>query len=265
MNDRVKLKSGDVTLSALVTGKADGPTILLSNSLGAGLDMWEPQRAMLGRHYRVIGYDTRGHGQSSTPVGDYSFDNLTDDALAVLNHFEVQTADYIGLSLGGMSGLGLGLHHADRFGKIVCACARADAPQPFADSWDDRIAAIATGGLSAIWPGTLERWLTPTFAQRNQSVVADLASDFVQTTPAGYTQCARALQDLDYKRHLTGMNVPVLYISGTEDLGAPPAEMQAMWISTPGSEYINITDCAHIANLNQSGAFNAALQKFLEI
>ncbi|MFT7107854.1 MAG: 3-oxoadipate enol-lactonase [Yoonia sp.] len=265
MNDRVEIKSGDVTLSAHVTGKADGPAILLSNSLGAGLDMWEPQRAMLGRHYRVIGYDTRGHGHSSTPAGDYSFDDLTADALAVLNHFEVQTANYIGLSLGGMTGLGLGLHHADRFCKIVCACARADAPQLFADSWDDRIAAIATGGLSAIWPGTLERWLTPTFARKNQNVVADLANDFVQTTPAGYIGCARALQDLDYKRYLTGMNVPVLYISGTEDLGAPPAEMQAMWISTPGSEYINITDCAHIANLNQPDVFNAALQKFLEI
>lgn len=265
MKSRVSLARGDVTLSACATGREDGPAILLSNSLGAGLGMWAPQRAFLEQHYRVIGYDTRGHGQSSTPAGDYSFDDLTADALAVLDHFGVETADYVGLSLGGMTGLGLALDHGDRFGKVVCACARADAPPPFANSWDDRIAAISGGGMSAIWPGTLERWLTERFINNNPDTIDALASDFMATTVAGYTGCARALQTLDYKRRLTEMTTPVLYISGADDMGAPPAEMNAMYVATPGSEYQNIVDCAHIANLNQADAFNDALKKFLEI
>ena len=264
MTDRVSLSRRDVTISALATGREDGPAILLSNSLGAGLGMWAPQRDFLGQHYKVIGYDTRGHGQSGTPPGDYSFDDLTADALAVLDHFDVETADYIGLSLGGMTGLGLGLDHADRFNKVVCACGRADAPPPFATGWDDRIAMITGGGMSAIWPGTLERWLTPQFVASNTATVDMLADDFMQTTVAGYIGCARALQTLDYKRRLSEMTTPVFYISGADDMGAPPSVMHEMFVATPGSEYESIPDCAHIANLNQTNAFNRALQGFLE-
>jgi 3-oxoadipate enol-lactonase len=227
--------------------------------------MWAPQREMLGKHYRVIGYDTRGHGQSSTPDGPYSFDDLTADAVSVLDHFGVEKADYIGLSLGGMTGLGLGLKHADRFGKIVCACARADAPPPFANRWDDMIAAISKGGMNAIWNGTLERWLTEGYIADNPGTIKSLGDDFVATTVAGYTGCARALQGLDYKKDLGAMSLPVLYISGAEDMGAAPAEMQSMHSATPGSTYVDIPDCAHIANLNQSDAFDAALTSFLAI
>lgn len=264
MTSRVTIPSGASTLSVLVTGKMDGPTILLSNSLGAGLDMWAPQRAVLEEHYRVIGYDTRGHGQSGTPAGDYTFADLTGDAIAVLDYFGVAQADYMGLSLGGMTGLGLGLNHSDRFRKIICACARADAPPPFAKSWDDRIAAIAANGMSAIWPGTLERWLTPDFTAANPQIVASLAQDFTATSVAGYSGCARALQGLDYLRHLGEMSVPVLYIAGAEDMGAPAQAMQAMAAATPGATYRVIPDCAHIANLNQPGAFTTAAKEFLE-
>ena len=265
MTQRVTVKGRGGELSVLVSGRSDGPTILLSNSLGAGLGMWAPQRAALGSHYRVIGYDTRGHGQSATPEGDYSFEDLTGDAIAILDHFGVSQADYVGLSLGGMTGLGLGLAHADRFRRIVCACARADAPPPFANSWDDRIAAISSGGMQAIWPGTLERWLTPDYVSASPQIVAALEQDFTATTVAGYTGCARALQGLDYLRHLGGMTVPVLYIAGAQDMGAPAVVMEAMAAATPGAAYRVIPDCAHIANLNQPEAFTAALSEFLEL
>ncbi len=264
MNERVNITHLDSTLSVLVTGRSGGPTILLSNSLGAGLGMWAPQRLALEPYYCVIGYDARGHGQSGTPTGDYSFGDLTGDAVAVLDHFDVAQADFVGLSLGGMTGLGLGLDHHDRFRRIVCACARADAPPPFASSWDDRIAAISAGGMAAIWPGTLERWLTPDFAARNPKIVATLARDFRSTTVVGYTGCARALQHLDYLRRLEDMSVPVMYIAGAVDLGAPPPVMEAMANATPGAKYRVIPDSAHIANLNQPDAFTTALSEFLE-
>lgn len=256
---------GEGSISALVSGREDGPTILLSNSLGTGLDMWAPQRELLGEHYRVIGYDTRGHGQSSSPSGDYTFDDLTADAIAVLDHFGVETADYMGLSLGGMTGLGLGLDHGERFNKIVCACARADAPTPFRTSWDDRIATIADGGMPAIWLGTVERWLTRDFIKNNPETVDMLAKEFLQTSVAGYAGCARALQSLDFKHRLTEMTVPVLYISGADDIGAASSVMQEMSFTTPNSLYKDIPDCAHIANINQPIAFNHIIQKFLEL
>lgn len=265
MTARVEIKHGDVTLSALATGRKEGPAILLSNSLGTGLDMWEPQRAMLETHYHVIGYDTRGHGQSSTPAGKYSFNDLTADAIAVLDHFGIEKADYIGLSLGGMTGLGLGLDHKERFNRIVCACARADNPAPFVSSWDERIAAITNGDITEIWSGTVERWLTPDFLSANQDLVVKLADDFAQTTVAGYTGCSRALQTLNYKHRLGDMTLPTLFISGADDFGAPAAEMESMARATPNARYVNILDCAHIANLNQSDHFNAALKQFLEL
>lgn len=263
MTARETVRRGDVTLSALATGRADGPALLLSNSLGAGLGMWAPQRAAFEAHYRVIGYDTRGHGHSSAPDGPYSFDDLVADAIAVLDHFGVAQADYIGLSLGGMTGLGLGLNHPDRFGKIVCACARADAPPPFVQSWDDRVAAIEAGGMAAIWPGTLDRWLTPDVIAAEPALVDQLAADFTATSVKGYAGCAGALKGLDYKRHLTKMPVPVLYVAGAKDMGAPAAEMNAMWVATVGSDYVEIPDCAHIANLNRPDAFTDAVRDFL--
>ncbi len=262
MTQRVTVNGLGGPLSVLVTGRADGPTIVLSNSLGAGLGMWAPQRAALERHYRVIGYDTRGHGQSATPEGIYSFADLTGDVIAVMDHFKVAQADYLGLSLGGMTGLGLGLAYPDRFRRIVCACARADAPPPFANSWDDRIAAITAGGMQAIWPGTLERWLTTDFAAQNPQVVASLAQDFVATTVPGYIGCARALQGLDYLPHLGGMTVPTMFIAGAQDMGAPASVMEAMATATPGSAYLVLSDCAHIANLNQPDAFTTTLTEF---
>lgn len=263
MSERHRITRDGVTLSAMITGRPGAPAILLSNSLGATVNMWAPQRALLEPHYRVIGYDTRGHGHSDTPQGVYSLDDLVADALAVLDHFEVAQADIMGLSLGGMTGLGLGLDHADRVGRVICACARADAPPPFATSWDDRIAAIETGGMAAIWPGTLERWLTPGFTKCQDAAVAALHADFLQTTVPGYTGCARALQGLDYRKRLPQMAVPVLYVSGADDLGAAPEVMQDMHAATPGSSYKSIPACAHIANLNQPDSFNHTVMTFL--
>ena len=266
MTVRISIPRQGFDLSALVTGQgADAPCILLSNSLGAGLGMWDHQRSVLEQHYRVIGYDTRGHGQSGTPPGPYSFDDLVDDALAVMDHFGVVQADYLGLSLGGMTGLGLGLRAPERFRRMIITAARADAPAPFVQSWDDRIAAIEKGGMASIWQGTLDRWLTPAFAAANPDAVSKLADDFMATAPDGYAGCAMALKDLDYLRHLGNTTVPMLYIAGAQDMGAPAAAMEAMAAATPGAKYICIPDAAHIVNVNAPAAFDAAMLDFLGV
>ena len=265
MNIRVEVPRGGFALSALESGQGAGaPVVVLSNSLAAGLGSWAPQRALLETRYRVIVYDTRGHGQSGAPEGPYAFDDLVADVLAVMDHFRVERANYLGLSFGGMTGLGLGLSAPERVEKLICAAARADNPPPFVKSWDDRLAAIEEGGLAKIWPGTLERWLTEDYQAAHPEVVAELKTDFLATSPIGYAGCAAALKSLSYLKDLGRLAVPTLYISGAEDLGAPAAAMEAMAAATPGAKYICIAGAAHFVNRNAEAAFNAAILDFLE-
>jgi len=264
MNTRVEVPRGGFALSAVQTGRGAGaPVVVLSNSLGAALGSWAPQRALLETRYRVIGYDTRGHGQSGAPEGPYAFDDLVADVLAVMDHFGVERANYLGLSFGGMTGLGLGLTAPARVEKLICSAARADNPPPFVKSWEDRLAAIKEGGLARIWPGTLERWLTEDYQAAHPEVVAELTSDFLATSPIGYAGCAAALKKLSYLKDLGGLAVPTLYISGSKDMGAPAAAMEAMAAATPGAKYICLEGAAHFVNRNAEAAFNAAILDFL--
>lgn len=130
MSGRITLASG-VTLNTAIDGETDKPWIVLSNSLGANLHMWAPQTDVLTQNYRVLRYDTRGHGESDAPDGPYSFDDLLGDVTGLMDAYEIETAAFMGLSMGGMTGLGLALEHADRVTRVVCADGRADAPEPF--------------------------------------------------------------------------------------------------------------------------------------
>ena len=155
------VQAAGARLAFRVDGAAGKPWLLLSNSLAADLRMWDDQIGLLTRTHRVLRYDTRGHGGSEAPEGAYDFAMLVADMVAILDHVGAARADVMGLSLGGMTALGLGLGHPGRVGTLIVCDARADAPPPFVASWDDRIAAIRAGGMAAILEGTLARWFTP--------------------------------------------------------------------------------------------------------
>jgi 3-oxoadipate enol-lactonase len=235
---------------------ATGPWVLLSNSLAADLTMWDDQIALLSQGRRVVRYDTRGHGGSAAPPGPYDFPMLVADMLSVLDHVGAERADVIGLSLGGMTALGLALGHPNRVGRMLVCDARADAPPPFVTGWDERIAIVEAKGTAALVEGTLARWFTPSCP----AAARDRAAAMIRaTSDAGYIGCARALQGLDYLRHLPGMTQPVTYLVGAEDMGAPPAAMQAMAEATPGGRLVTLPGLAHIPNMQDPAAFNAAL------
>jgi len=258
---RERVASGSVTLSARVDGTAGKPWLILSNSLAADLTMWDDQIGLLTRTHRVIRYDTRGHGQSDAPAGPYDFAMLVADMVAVLDHFGAQKADVLGLSLGGMTALGLGLAHPGRVLRLVVCDARADAPAPFVSSWDDRIAAITANGMQAIVNGTLVRWFTPGCPV---AVTQRAAAMILATPAAGYIGCAHALKGLDYLKDLGAMQPPVLYICGAEDLGAPKEAMAAMAAATPQASLTILPGLAHVPNMEDPAAFGAALQPWLE-
>lgn len=264
MTDTVRVPRGGWSLAAEVSGRdGDAPVLVLSNSLGATRAMWDGQMPMLRARFRVVRYDTRGHGGSDTPQGPYAFDDLVGDVLAVMDHLEVGRADYMGLSLGGMTGLGLALTAPKRVGRLVVCAARADAPPAFVAGWDDRIAAIRAGGIGAIWAGTRDRWLTPAFMAHRPDAVEALRAGFMATTVAGYEGCARALQKLDYLPRLGALSGPVTYIAGAEDMGAPADAMREMAEATPGAAFHCIEGAAHVVNVNAEDEFNRLAQDAL--
>ncbi len=248
-----------------IDGPEGAPWLVCSNSLGATHRMWSPQMDLFTQHHRVLRYDTRGHGKSAAPTAPYKLADLVSDVVGLMDHHGIETADYIGLSLGGMTGLGLALDHPDRINRLICCDARADAPPPFAKMWDERIAAVDANGIASLWPGTLERWLTRACQAQGAGVVDQLKADFEQTSAEGYKGCAAAIRDLDYLRHLGSVTSPVLYIVGDQDSGAPPDTMRAMADATPGGIYKAIPDAAHIANIDNADAFNAAVTDFLDL
>lgn len=257
--------SRDAELAVRVDGPDHLPWIVLSNSLAADLTMWDDQILFLTRSYRVLRYDTRGHGRSSAPKGPYSFDMLVADFIAVMDRFDIRQADVLGLSMGGMTALGVGLAYPERVNRLICADARADAPPPFVAGWDQRIAAIAAGGMGAVLAGTMERWFTAETRQNRPEIVDRAARMVLDTSPVGYAGCAEALKGLDYLRHLPRLEPETLYIVGAEDAGAPPEAMRGMAAATPGAQFEILPRVAHISNMEDVAGFNARVADFLDI
>lgn len=256
---------GRISLKCRVDGNEGKDWLILSNSLGATMAMWDDQIPALAARYRVLRYDTRGHGGSDAPQGPYSFADLTGDVLALMDHFGIERATFMGLSMGGMTGMGLAIDHPDRVSRVVCADGRADAPEGFRSMWDARIDRVQTGGLAAIVDGTLESWLTADWRAANPTRVAEIARMVQSNDAEGYIACCLALKELDYLRRLPQAGVPILYVGGDQDRGAAPEVMQAMADATPGGVYRQIKGAAHVANINAPEAYLAAIADFLDL
>jgi 3-oxoadipate enol-lactonase len=243
--------------------QSNAPWLVLSNSLASDHTMWDGQIARLTQKYRVLRYDTRGHGASDAPVGPYSFDMLVADVVAVMVHARIAKATYMGLSLGGMTGIGLALAHPDRLEKLVVCDARADGPEGFVKSWDDRIAALAHGGMASILSATIERWLVPSFRAAHPDVVKRVEAMILKTPVQGYVGCAQALKRLDYLKDMHRITTPSLFVVGREDLGAPVAAMQQMAERVPGARLAIVHNAAHLPNIDNAAGFDAAVAPFL--
>jgi 3-oxoadipate enol-lactonase len=170
---------------------------------------------------------------------------------------------FLGLSLGGMTGLGVALTHPDRIRSLICCDARADAPPPFVTGWDERVAMVRKGGMESIVPGTIERWLSPSFRAVNPGALADVERMILTTSVAGYEGCAAALKRLNYLERLGDIEMPTLFVVGSEDMGAPPSVMKAMAERVPGSEFRAIEGSAHLPNIDNAAGFEGAVSKFL--
>jgi 3-oxoadipate enol-lactonase len=214
---------------------------------------------------RVLRFDARGHGDSGATPSPYTLQMLVDDVVGLMDALEIDQADVLGLSLGGMTGLGLAIHHPDRLRSLACCAAIAQAPPEYAQLWRDRIELVQREGVGPTVDGTLERWFTPAFRAEaeNAATLARVRAMILGTSVAGYCGCAAALTGLDYGDRLAEIAAPVLYLAGAEDQGAPASVMAEMARATPGSRFEIIEPAAHLVNLERPEAFGELVASWL--
>ncbi len=256
-----------VGISYLVEGPEDAPWLILSNSLATDRRMWEPQIDVLRASRRVLRYDTRGHGQSEAGQAPYNFEQLTGDVLALCDALHIERADFLGLSLGGMTGLALAMRAPEKVKRLVCCDARARAPAPYKAMWESNIARLHEVGMAALVEPTLSRWFTDPFldAPAQSEALDGVRSMIRNTSPAGYEGVARLLQSLDLQDGLATLQPETLYITGASDMAAPVDVMQDMADRTPNASLTVLPNAAHMSNIEQPEAFINAIKGFLSL
>ena len=254
---RVQGPGGLIAVQA--QGPMEGPVVLMAHSILASSMMWSAQATMLANQgYRVIRADTRGHGESEASAAPYSMQDLGNDSIAVLDGLKINRAHYIGLSLGGMSGFGLGIQHPHRFLSLVLCDTRADMTPAFAAPWDERIELAQTQGCQALAQSTAERWFGAAFLESHPAIASQFINTIGHTSVAGFVGCARAIQGLDYLTQAPQIRVPTTLIVGAND-GPLPATMQDLQTRITGAVLEVIPGAGHLPNIDQPEAFNSAL------
>jgi len=250
-----------VEVDHTVDGPRDAPVVLLSNSLGATRAMWDPQVPALAERYRVVSYDTRGHGASPAPDGPYTLDDLVDDVLALLDRVGAERAHVVGLSLGGMTALRLAAREPQRVHRLAVLCSSAKTePQGFLD----RAAAARADGTASFAPAVVSRWLTPAYATAHPDLVARLEAMVAGANDEGYAACAEVVGGVDLRADLGRTTAPTLVVSGAEDPALPPAHQQAIADGIGGAELLTVSPGAHLANLEQPLQVSGALLGHLD-
>jgi 3-oxoadipate enol-lactonase / 4-carboxymuconolactone decarboxylase len=239
-------------------GPDDAPVVMLANSLGTTLEMWDDQAAALADRYRVLRFDMRGHGLSPVPPGPYTVDELADDALALLDRLGIRRVMFCGLSLGGAVGMTIAARAPERLERLVLCCTALEFGP--ASQWHDRAATARSEGMDAIAPAGVERWLTPAApADVRQRFDAMLRAQ----PPDGYAACCEAIAALDLRGQMTGVRLPTLTIAGDDDPVTPPAKLEAIRAEIAGARDEVIPGARHIANAEHPAFFTHVLAGFL--
>jgi 3-oxoadipate enol-lactonase len=242
-------------------GPADAPVVVLSNSLGATRGMWDPQVPALAERYRVVAYDTRGHGDSPSPAGPWSLDDLVDDVVALLDRLGVQRAHVAGLSLGGMTALRLAAREPARVDRLV---ALATSAKPDPQGFLDRAAAARSGGTAPLASTVVSRWLTPGYAAEHPDLVARLEAMIAGADDEGYALCCEVVAAVDLREDLGRITAPTLVVSGAEDPALPPPHQQAIAEGIAGASLVSVSPGAHLPNLEQPLEVTGALLAHLD-
>lgn len=253
--------TGDgVRLAYRFDGPEQAPVLLLSNSLGTSLAMWNRQIDAFTRHFRVLRYDSRGHGRSGVPTGGYSMDRLGRDVIELLDGLGIAQASVCGVSKGGMVGQWLALRAPERVQRLaICNSSPYMGPP---DGWDQRIGLVRASGTAALVDAVVERWFTVSYRAASGPGIAELAAMLRATDPAGYAGCCAAIRDMDMRPFLSLITAPTLVLGGRQDSATPPPHAELLASAIPGASLVML-DAAHLANVELPERFTEAVLAFL--
>jgi 3-oxoadipate enol-lactonase len=254
------LTVGEARIHYALEGQSGRPVLAFSNSLGANYSMWDPQARELLKKFRVLRYDTRGHGQSSSTPGPYSIEQLAKDVVALLDALDLDRVHFCGLSMGGMIGMWLGVNAPERLNSLVLCNTGAKIGTP--EGWNSRIEAVRKNGMKSIASAVVERWFTTAFRQKSPAIISNILKMIEETNADGYSACCAAVRDFDCREQLSSVRTPTLVISGAHDPATPPADGRFLAQHIPGALYAEL-NAAHLSNIEDQDRFNAELAAFL--
>ena len=260
MTDTVAVNG--VRIAYRFDGPPEGRVVLMSNSLMSSFDMWDWTVPALADRYRVLRYDTRGHGRSATPPGPYSIASLADDAAGLLDALGIEAAHFVGLSMGGMVGQQLGARYPGKVLSLsLCDTASEMPPR---EMWEERLAIAASQGIPGLAEGTLKRWFTEPFIRRAPGDIEKVRGMILGTGVEGYMACAGAIRDMAQTTMLLAITAPTLVLTGRQDPATTVAHATVLHRVIAGSRLVILEDAAHLSNIEQPLAFNAALRAFID-
>lgn len=249
-----------MTFHYQLDGPEDAPVLVLSNSMGTTTALWQPQLAALTAQFRVLRYDTHGHGKT-TRRGSVSLAQLGEDVIDLLDRLAINRAFFCGISVGGLTGLWLARFAPDRFYALAVANTAAKIGEPA--GWLERARAVREAGLDGVAGSTAARWFTPAFCQRSPQAVAALIQTLAQQDPAGYAEGCEALAGADLRAEVGAIRAPLLIIAGEHDPVTTVADADFLHQQIPGSREV-ILPASHLSNVEAPAAFSAALLDFFK-
>jgi len=259
----MKTKANGIDINYEIHGKEGAPWLVLSHSLACSVRMWDPQIAALKDAYRILAYDTRGHGATEATRGAYTLELLADDLFFLLKELKIAAAHFCGLSMGGMIGQTFALKYPGVFRTLTLADTTSRYPAEALPTWQERIKTVEAKGMEPLAQPTLERWFTEAFRKSNPAAVDGVRKLIVATPAAGYIGCCHAIPKINLTARLKEIQCPVLVIVGEQDPGTPVAMAKEIHDNAPGSKLVVLPQAAHLANLEQPEGFTRALRDFL--
>ena len=257
------IQANGININYELSGRKDGPVVILSHSLASSLKMWEPQMGILESQFCVLRYDTRGHGRSETTRAPYTLEILGEDALGLLDTLNIEQVHWVGLSMGGMIGQSIALNHSHRLRSLALCDTAPIIPAEAQPIWDERIEGVRKIGMKSQLETTMERWFTPSFLKLNPPMLTLIKEEFLATPAEGYIGCAGAIRRLNYLERLGEINLPTFIIVGEDDPATPVSASRAIHKHIKNSKLVILPFTRHLSNVEQPRVFNENLVEFL--
>ena len=244
-------------------GPDDAPVVVFSNSLGTTGQMWDAQAAALSKHLRVVRYSSRGHGETPASPGPYSVAELAGDVISLLDHLNIERASFCGLSIGGMTGMWLGVNAPERVERLVICCTAMQLPP--SSMWIERAGQVRAEGMDSVIDATIERWFTPEFRESAPATVQRIRETFLATDPEGYAGHCEALAEFDMRGQLHAVSAPALVIGAADDPVGTPERVAAIGEEIEDSRVVILPNARHLAAVEQADLVTQELEQHLGV